>query len=104
MEEKFTGREIHLIKRALAIATLAVERAAERSHPDDVCYLSSSSLTSSWRRTSVRRGSHSPANQNRRRWHERGTCGGAGAPELLSRRMSGAGDSAFSPRVELNCR
>jgi hypothetical protein len=35
MEEKFTGREIHLIKRALAIATLAVERAAERSHPDD---------------------------------------------------------------------
>ena len=32
---EFTDREMYLIKRALAIATLAVERATERSHADD---------------------------------------------------------------------
>jgi len=32
---EFTSREIHLIKRALAIATLAVERATDRSHSGD---------------------------------------------------------------------
>ena len=32
---EFTSREMHLIKRALAIAALAVERVTERSHSDD---------------------------------------------------------------------
>jgi hypothetical protein len=32
---EFMGREIHLIMKALAIATLAVERTAERLHSDD---------------------------------------------------------------------
>ena len=31
----FTGREMHLIKRALALTTPAVERATERSHSGD---------------------------------------------------------------------
>ena len=32
---EFASREIHLIKRALAIATLAVEWATDRSHSGD---------------------------------------------------------------------
>jgi hypothetical protein len=32
---EFMGREMHLIKKALAIATLAVERRAERLRSDD---------------------------------------------------------------------
>ena len=32
---EFTGREMHLIRRALAIATIAVERVTERSHSGD---------------------------------------------------------------------
>jgi hypothetical protein len=32
---EFTSREMHLIKRALAIAALAVERMTEHSHSDD---------------------------------------------------------------------
>ena len=32
---EFTSREMHVIKRALAIAALAVERVTERSHSDD---------------------------------------------------------------------
>ncbi len=32
---EFTSREIHVIKRALAIAALAVERVTEGSHPED---------------------------------------------------------------------
>jgi len=32
---EFTSREMHVVKRALAIAALAVERVTERSHSDD---------------------------------------------------------------------
>jgi hypothetical protein len=32
---EFTSREMHVIKRALAIAALAVERVTEGSHSDD---------------------------------------------------------------------
>ena len=32
---EFTGREMHSIRRALAIATIAVERVTERSHSGD---------------------------------------------------------------------